>query len=201
MSYMQHILEICRTEALARSFVWWPRFDSDLEQKVKNCIVCHTHRKTPPQVPLYPWKWSNWRWTGIHVDYAGLLREGMSLIVIDSYCKWMEVFAMNNSTSCAMNEKFWKVFTTHGLPERLVSDNESCFTSEKFERFFSTNGIIHVKTALYHLASNVLAERPVKTFKEWMEMLTEGSIERNVSRFLFQYGITSQSSTSITPAE
>ena len=113
----------------------------------------------------------------------------------------MKVFSMNNSTSSATIEKLRTTFATHGLPEKLVSDNGSCFTSEEFERFLSKNGIKHVKTAPYHPAANGLAERAVQTFKEGMKKLKEESIETKVSRFLFQYRITPQTTTGITPAE
>ena len=58
----------------------------------------------------------------------------------------------------------------------------------------------HVKTAPYHPVSNGLAEL-VQTFKERMKKLKEGSIETKVSRFLFQYRITPQTTTRIAPAE
>ena len=99
--------------------------DGDLELKVKNCIVCQTHRKKPPQAPLNLWEWLNRPWSRIHVDYAGPFLAKMFLIVIDSYSKWMEVFPMNNSTSSATIEKLRTAFATHGLPEKLVSDNGS----------------------------------------------------------------------------
>ena len=44
-------------DILARSYVWWPRMDSDLEMKVRNCEVCQVNRKLPPEAPLHPWEW------------------------------------------------------------------------------------------------------------------------------------------------
>jgi hypothetical protein len=125
----------------------------------------------------------------------------MFLILIDAYSKWMEVFPMNTSTSSATIEKLRTVFATHGLPEKLVSDNGSCFTSEEFEQFLVKNGIKHVTSAPYHPASNGLAERAVQTFKEGMKKMKEGSIETKVSRFLFKYRITPQTTTGVAPAE
>lgn len=93
------------------------------------------------------------------------------------------------------------VFATHGLPEKLLSDNGSNFTSDEFGQFLKMNGIKHIKTALYHLASNGLAERAVQTFKEGTRKMKERSIEAKVSRFLFQYRITLQTTTRVTPAE
>ncbi len=82
---------------------------------------------------------------------------------------------MNTSTSSPTIEKLRTVFATHGLPERLVSDNGSCFTSEEFEQFLFKNGIKHGTSAPYHSASNGLAERAVQTFKEGMKKMKERS--------------------------
>ena len=188
-------------KALARSFVWWPKLDPDLESKVKSCPECQSHRKTPAEPPLHPWEWPHRPWSRVHVDYARPFQGKMFFILVDAYSKWMEVFPMNSSTTSATIEILRIIFATHGLLEKLVSDNGSNFTSEEFERFLKMNGIKHVKTAPYHSASNGLAERVVQTFKEGMKKMKEGSIETKVSRFLFQYRFTFQSTTGVTPAE
>ena len=70
------------------------------------------------------------------------------------------------------------VFSTHGLPEVLVSDNGSAFTSAQFQTFIKLNGFRHVKSALYHPASNGLAERAVQTVKEALKKTT-GDLENS----------------------
>ena len=87
----------------------------------------------------------------------------------------MEVFPTNTSKSSPTIEKLRTVFATHGLPEKLVTDNGSCFTSEEFEQFLVKNGIKHVISAPYHPASNGLAERAVQIFKEGIKKMKEGS--------------------------
>ena len=84
----------------------------------------------------------------------------------------------------------------------IVSDNGSNFLSEEFEEVLAKNGIHHRRTAPYHPASNGLAERAVQTFKEGMKkMSTKDSLETQVSRFVFKYRITPQTTTRIAPAE
>ena len=58
-----------------------------------------------------------------------------------------------------------------------------------------------MKTPTYHPASNGLVERAVQTFKNGMKKLREGSVETKMSRFLFTYRLTPQSSTGISPSE
>ena len=48
---------IYRMKALARSYVWWPNIDTDIEGKVKTCHDCTRVCNTPPTAPLQPWSW------------------------------------------------------------------------------------------------------------------------------------------------
>ena len=57
------------------------------------------------------------------------------------------------------------MFTTHGLPEIVVTDNSSCFKSEEFGEFMRKNNR-HIAGAPYHPSTNGLAERAVQTFKK-----------------------------------
>ena len=43
-----------RMKSLARSYVWWPGMDMDLEKKVCNYVECQTNAKMPAQAPLAP---------------------------------------------------------------------------------------------------------------------------------------------------
>ena len=190
-----------RMKALARSFVWWPQIDQDLEELVKRCDDCQRFRNQPPVVPLQPWEWPEKPWIRVHADYAGPFLGRQFLILVDAHSKWMEVKVVNNATSAVTIDRMRSIFATHGIPEMLVTDNGTVFTSEEFNSFTKQNGIRHVTSAPYHPSSNGLAERAVQTFKSFMKKSTSGSIKARVSRFLMQYRITPQTTTGISPAE
>lgn len=194
---------ISRMKSLARSYVWWPKIDRDLETKVKQCSSCQSTQKAPPAAPLHPWEFPSRPWSRLHIDYAGPFMGGyMFLVVVDAHSKWMEVFPMRTATSQATIEKLRCAFATHGLPDIIVSDNGTCFTSAEFAEFVQCNGIKHVRSAPFHPASNGLAERAVQTFKESMKKMTDNSsIETKVSRFLFHYRITPHTTTGQSPAQ
>ena len=40
---------------LARSYVWWPGLDREIENKVSNCIVCQAMRKDPLTDQVNAW--------------------------------------------------------------------------------------------------------------------------------------------------
>ena len=108
---------------------------------------------------------------------------------------------MNSTTTIATVEKLRVLFAQFGIPDVLVSDNGTNFVSKEFEEFTRRNGIKHVTSAPAHPASNGLAERAVKTFKEGLSRLKEGTITDRLSQFLFVYRNTPQATTGVTPAE
>ena len=192
---------ISRMKSLARSYVWWPGIDEDLEAKVKNCRQCQETQKHPPAVPLQNWEWPAQPWSRLHIDYAGPYQGKMILVVVDAHSKWIEANIVNSATTATTIQKLRAMFATHGLPQTVVSDNGSVFTSSDFEEFMQMNGIRHIRTAPYHPASNGLAERAVQTLKEGLKKLTNGCLETKLSRFLFQYRITPHTTTGQAPAQ
>ena len=149
---------ISRMKSIARSYVWWPNMDKQIEEKVKRCNECQNTGHSPPPATLHQWEWPRKPWSRIHIDYAGPFMGKMFLIAVDAHSKWMEVVIVNSATSTVTIEKLRAMFATHGLPETLVSDNGSVFVSAEFQEFLWRNGIKHIRTAPYHPASNGQAE-------------------------------------------
>ena len=50
-----------------------------------------------------------------------------------------------------------------------MTDNGPQFTSDEFSHFLKQNGVKHIRCSPYHPASNGLAERFVRTFKQAMK--------------------------------
>ena len=139
---------ITKMKQLARSVVWWPGIDSDIEKMVKSCELCSLQQKSPPVAPLHPWEWPSKPWTRIHIDHAGPFMGKMFLIIIDSYSKWLEVAPVSSADTLQTVAVLRQVFSTHGIPEMIVSDNGAAFTSSDFETFTKRNGIRHLTYTL-----------------------------------------------------
>lgn len=58
-----------RMKGLARSYVWWPQMDQDVEREVNQCDACQQNSMSPSTAPLHPWEWPEKPWTHLHVDY------------------------------------------------------------------------------------------------------------------------------------
>ena len=90
---------IVRMKSLARMHMWWSTLDTDIENKVNNCVSCQHNRSPVAKAPPNPWRWPNQSWKRIHIDYAGPFMNKMYLIVVDSHSKWLEVITMGSTTS------------------------------------------------------------------------------------------------------
>ena len=76
------------------------------------------------------------------------------MIVVDAYSKWPEVITMKITTPIVKIIALIQIFATHGLPEKIVSENRPQFTSQEFKDFLKVNGIQQVLSAPYHPATN-----------------------------------------------
>ena len=192
---------VSRMKALARSLMWWPGMDHEIEDMVRHCTECQRAQASPAAAPLHPWKWPTRPWARLHVDFAGPMDGRMYLIVVDAHSKWLEVLPMTTATALTTIQHLRTLFARFGVPESLVSDNGSQFTAEEFQLFCKQNGIRHIQVAPYHPASNGLAERAVQTFKRGIQKFKSGTVGDRIARFLMQYRVTPHTTTGSSPAE
>ena len=173
-----------KMKAFARSYIWWPKMDQEIEDLVKRCSVCQENRPSPPPAPLHPWQWLSQPWSRLHLDFAGPYM-GRVLVIVDACSKWLDAYIMSTITSSKTIETLKTVFATHGLLQTIVTDNGSSFTSEKFKRFMDNNGIKHITSAPYHPSSNGQAERAVQTLKQGIKRTPGANVqEKNVQIFI-----------------
>ena len=81
------------------------------------------------------------------------------------------------ATSEITIEHLRRTFSTHGIPDTIVSDNVSWCTSNEFIQFCKMNGIKQITSAPYHPSTNGMAERAVRTVKEGLKRLTCDTLE------------------------
>ena len=188
--------------ALARTHVWWPGLDKELEMLVKACQACQAVKDNPPKAPLHTWAWPTASWQRIHIDFAGSVMEKMLLVAVDVHSKWSEVLVMNTTTASKTITALKELFAQHGLPEQVVSNNGPRFTSSEFSHFLAANEVKHLHCAPYHPASNGAVERLVQTVKRAIKSGQRHGVEldRILANFLLQYRATPQATTGTTPS-
>ncbi|BHF65205.1 hypothetical protein SprV_0200821500 [Sparganum proliferum] len=193
-----------RMKSIARSFAYWPGIDGDIDDLVRRCSRCQQAAKMPPRQPPVPWEPPERPWSRVHIDFAGPLNGVSYIILVDAYSKWPEIAPLNPTTASATIAFLRRIFSQHGLPEVLVSDNGSQFTSSSFEDFCRQHNIQHLRSPPYHPQSNGQAERFVHTFKRaLLKARGEGTADEIVQAFLFSYRTTQNPASpgGVSPAE
>ena len=152
-------------EAMAPAHVWWPGLDSVIESSACHCYTYQAHAKTPPQSQLTMWPWPSKPWFRRHVDHAGPFQGKLFLMVVDAHSKWIEALVVPSSSSAVTTEALRTMFTQHGIPNSIVSDNGSSFTNSEFQNFCKVNGIKHYTSDPYKPASYDQAEHAVQIIK------------------------------------
>ena len=145
-------------KALVRSYVWWPNIDSHIERTVSSCNICQSMRFAPPTAQIHPWIFPARPWSRIDGDFAGPVSGCMYMVVVHAFSKFLEVVKMTNTTAQTTIAALRDIFSRHGPPEILVSNNVAQFTAREFEQFCLNSGILHRSSAAYKPSTNGQAE-------------------------------------------
>jgi hypothetical protein len=152
-------LGVVGMKSIARSFVWWPGLDKDLDNMARKCEISEDQKGRSTQVsPSHPLIYPENPWERVHCDFAEYSGK-QYLLMVDAFSKWVEVHELgNHATIAQIMDAMRRSFSCHGLPQRLVSDNGPQFTAHEFQEFMRVNGIKHQLTPPYHPSSNGQAE-------------------------------------------
>lgn len=193
---------IVKMKTLARSYVYWPNIDADIESICKQCETCAAEAQAPPRAPPQPWPYLVQPWSRVHVDFLGPFLNKMYLVMIDSSSKWLEIFEMSRTTATCVIKILRATFARFGLPLEVVSDQGPPFTSNEFSMFLKQNGIRQSFSPAYHPASNGAAENAVKLCKRTIKKAVRDRIDIDAAlqNFLLNYRNTIHSTTGETPA-
>uniref|UniRef100_A0A7I4YVX2 RNA-directed DNA polymerase n=1 Tax=Haemonchus contortus TaxID=6289 RepID=A0A7I4YVX2_HAECO len=180
-----------RMKMLARSYVYWPSIEADIEKLVRNCTTCAQQAKNPVKAELQSWPKPLTPWARVHADFAGPLDGNFYLVIVDAFSKWPEIIQMSTITTSATIKVLSKVFAQFGNPKTLITDNGTQFTSATFVDFCRRRGIKHVRSPPFHPQSNGQAERFVDTFKRGLAKLKgEEPTTEALQAFLMAYRST-----------
>lgn len=196
---------IVRSKALARSYVWWPGIDVDIENWIKCCKACQAMQNKKSEVELSNWPVTTKPFERVHIDFYSF-DNNTFLILVDTYSKWLEVEIMNRTHAKATIDKLRKMFAVFGLPTEIVSDNGPPFNSHEFTQFCKSNGIKLTHSPPTHPQSNGEGEVSVRVAKQSLKKMLIDERSKNVpitlkvTNFLLKYRLTPTTVTDKSPA-
>ena len=155
---------ITKTPQNAASSVWWSGISRDIEKMVNNCVTCEKHRRERIE-PMKGTEFPQRPWSRVGVDF--FVHKGHTyLLAIDCYSRDGEICLVTKKVDTSETTvKLKKVFSRHGIPDILFSDNGTQFDSQEFRDFVQYCGFEHVTSSPRFAQSNGEVERGVQTMK------------------------------------
>uniref|UniRef100_A0A8D9B7U7 RNA-directed DNA polymerase n=1 Tax=Cacopsylla melanoneura TaxID=428564 RepID=A0A8D9B7U7_9HEMI len=167
---------IVKMKQLARRFCYWSNIDKDIERLVRSCESCVLNQKSPAKVPPHHWEKPKENFSRVHMDYAGPKDGYYYLILVDAKSKWPEIKVLKKAPDTGVTMILLEeIFSMHGYPDFLVSDNASIFKNEVFYMYTKERGITQIFSAPNHPATNGLAERYVQILKSKIDKMSADS--------------------------
>ena len=160
---------VVKMKSLARSQVWWPELDSELETWAKACHYCQVTKTASAKVPLHPWAWLTTPWQHIHVDFAEPVRGKMLFIAVEAHSKWPEAVVMNSTAASQTIVVLPNLFGCNELPEQLMSDNGPQFVSDEFQHFLAANVVKHAMPLIAHCQMGQWKDWFRQWYKRWSQ--------------------------------
>lgn len=87
------------------------------------------------------------------------------LTVVDYFSRYPEVIQLKTTTSQSIITALKSMFSRHGVPEILISDNGPQYSSQEFANFATAYSFTHVTSSPHYPQSNGQAKCTVKTVK------------------------------------
>ena len=158
-------IQKCRERA--KNAVWWPGISREVEETVKKCRVCAEHL-TPSREPLITSTLPPYPWHTVGTDLFQL-KDTTYLLITDYFSRYPEVCRLTSTTSPAIIKTLKAIFSRHGIPAIVRSDNGPQFDSYEFQHFAEEYNFTHTSSSPHFPQSNGFVERGVKTVKRLLQ--------------------------------
>ncbi|MDD9361435.1 MAG: transposase family protein, partial [Anaplasma sp.] len=146
----------------AQESCWWPGISKDIADTVEKCVSCMKQRQ-PRSEPLMPTPFPDRPWQRVAMDLFHV-KGKCYLLVTDYYSRYIEIALLENQRPETVILKSKSIFSRHGIPETVVTDNGPQFRSE-FLAFARDWGFRHITSSPRYAQSNGCAEAAVKIAK------------------------------------
>ena len=192
------------TKGLIREKDWFPGIDKLVENKTKSCIACQATIKENKLEPLKMQDLPDGPWEVITVDFKGSIGENHKyiLVCIDEFSRYPEIEIVPSTSEKCVIPKLEKIFSTHGIPVIMKSDNGPPFNGSKMKEFAKQSGYTQRIITPWPRA-NEQCERFMRNLNKVIQAAhIEGiSWQQEVFNFVRNYRASPDATTGIPPAK
>ena len=154
---------INRCQQRARSCVYWPGMNQDIEDLISTCTPCQTHQASQQREPMEPLMPDvpNVPWNTIGTDLF-TVNDQTYLIIADYYSKFPFVERLGkNLSSQSFADITSHIFSVFGAPANIISDNVPQFIGKPYQDMIRKYDINHISSSPLHPKLHGFIERMV----------------------------------------
>ena len=196
-------IDVVKCKVKLRCKVWWPHIDSETSSFISECHLWQTTLGHHQPVLMMPIPIPESPWLSVAADLCcPFPTEETLLILVDYYSLFPFAEILKSTTYATIISKLFKIFSVHGLPEALTSDNGGQFKSNEIEYFLKINGITHTRTTPLWPQANGQVERINRVIKKAIQSaINEGrNWQHELDIFLLSYRNTPHCTTGEPPS-
>ena len=156
---------------------YWKNMKKDINNYIRCCYKCQTCKpQTLNQFPEDNATPPGYPFSRVGLDLIGPLPETprgnrFIIVLVDYLTKWVEAEPLVTSEADDVINFLKKVFSRHGIPEILVTDNGPQFTADKTKAFLDLHDVYVHYISTYHPASNGEVENRNKEIGKYLRIL------------------------------
>jgi len=166
-----------KTYQRLRKSYYWNDMVNDVKRVVSKCEKCQLNRPQPYPEPTenLPTKVEG-PFVHLGLDIIGPLVKTRSnnqyiIVAVDYFTKWVEAEPTENITSKDVIKFLINVFSRHGVPQVITTDNGAQFTSDMTKIFLDLYDVYIKFVTTYHPESNGLTENRNKEIGKLLRLL------------------------------
>ena len=124
-------------------------------------------RHKPPE-PLITTEFPTLPWKKVATDLF-YFNDVTYLLIVDYFSRFIEISKLRSQSSSEVIYHTKAIFSRHGVPQEVRSDNGPQFSSLEYSQFAAEYGFIHTTSSPQYPQSNGEAERAVQTVKQFLK--------------------------------
>lgn len=186
-----------------KQIYYWPSLERDVINYVNTCEICQKtkYERHPYKIIYKPTPTGCKPFEHLYMDTYSILGQKF-LTIIDNFSKFATAYPMNE-TSIEICQSLIKLFSHHGTPCKITTDNAKTFKSNLIQDLCKTYQIELHFTTPYNPNSNSPIERFHSTLKESLVALKNDhrtkTIQELVDIAILNYNNSIHSSHEYTP--
>ena len=191
---------ITKSQLCTCNCVYWPGINKDIQHMIEACETCQRFRSHQSHAPLKATPPPSRPWQRLGTDLFEF--NGNDYIVISDYYSNMPFLCKIPRGQCNAAKVISilkEVFSEHGIPETLISDNGPQYSSALFAEFADEWKFTHVTSSPHHPEGDGFAKSMVKVVKQMLQHAKYSGSDPHLA--LLSYRATPLDSKIASPAE